>query len=182
MPIFGNDQLAAIQAKDLLENATYGLSAIETLVDDLESRLTVLRAGKLDRDIAEKGDIQTERGTDNALLAASYTTERGTDNGLLAANYLGHQFSPYNYDTELAADAKFVPANKTIMMGMWLVQAAAGELSISRDTAGHNSNYVLAENVACTGIWGAIMFSGYQAIYNTSAASKHLRLWGLSMA
>lgn len=32
----------------LLKNGTYGLSAIETLVDDLESRLTVVRAGYLD--------------------------------------------------------------------------------------------------------------------------------------
>ena len=32
----------------ILANATYGLSAIETLVDDLESRLTAARAGYLD--------------------------------------------------------------------------------------------------------------------------------------
>jgi len=33
---------------DYLANATYGLSALETLVDDLESRLTAARAGYLD--------------------------------------------------------------------------------------------------------------------------------------
>lgn len=33
---------------DMLENGTYGLSAIEALVDDLESRLTAARAGYLD--------------------------------------------------------------------------------------------------------------------------------------
>lgn len=35
-------------AISLLVNGTYGLSAIETLIDDLESRLTALRAGYLD--------------------------------------------------------------------------------------------------------------------------------------
>lgn len=35
-------------ALDRLDNATYGLSAIETLVDELESRLTATRAGYLD--------------------------------------------------------------------------------------------------------------------------------------
>lgn len=34
--------------KDLLENATYGLAALEALVDDLESRLSAARAGYLD--------------------------------------------------------------------------------------------------------------------------------------
>lgn len=34
--------------KELLENETYGLSALEALVDDLESRITALRAGYLD--------------------------------------------------------------------------------------------------------------------------------------
>lgn len=35
--------------KELLENATYGLSAIKTLVDDLETRLTAARAANLDK-------------------------------------------------------------------------------------------------------------------------------------
>lgn len=45
MPGLGEDVSVL---KDLLENATYGLAALETLVDDLESRLTAGRATNLD--------------------------------------------------------------------------------------------------------------------------------------
>jgi len=37
------------EVESLLKNSTYGLSAIETLVDDLEGRLTATRAGYLDQ-------------------------------------------------------------------------------------------------------------------------------------
>jgi len=45
MPEIGDE---AAYNRALLENATYGLSALETLVDDLEGRLTAARAGYLD--------------------------------------------------------------------------------------------------------------------------------------
>ena len=63
----------AAAAKTLLENETYGLSAIETLVDDLESRLTATRAGYLDNlDVAVSTRMATFTYTapDNATVAA----------------------------------------------------------------------------------------------------------------
>jgi len=85
----------------LLKNATYGLSAIETLVDDLETRLTAARAGYLDELAAANipADIDTlkgycdkiDDGTDG-LTAIKAEVEglggaamRGTDSAALAS-------------------------------------------------------------------------------------------------
>jgi hypothetical protein len=57
-----------------LTNATYGLSAIENLVDDLESRLTAARAGYLDKlnitgDVAGATPLATMQGNVTDILA-----------------------------------------------------------------------------------------------------------------
>lgn len=68
----------------LLKNATYGLSAIEALVDDLESRLTAARAGYLDNinnaalstTVAQTGDayaVVNHADYGNAKLVRSTT-------------------------------------------------------------------------------------------------------------
>lgn len=56
----------------LLKNATYGLSAIKTLVDDLESRLTAARAGYLDNlngHTAQTGDSYAIVNGDHGLVS-----------------------------------------------------------------------------------------------------------------
>ena len=87
------DELAAA-------NLPTDIALIIAYVDELETRLTAVRAGYLDElaaanlptDIANVKAVvdgiptTAMRGTDNALLAASYTAERGTDNAMLAAN------------------------------------------------------------------------------------------------
>jgi uncharacterized phage infection (PIP) family protein YhgE len=48
VPDVSGKDLHTLLVTDRLDHATYGLSAIETLVDDIESRLTATRAGYLD--------------------------------------------------------------------------------------------------------------------------------------
>ena len=48
IPDVAGKDLYTLLVTDRLDNATYGLSALETLVDDLETRLTAARAGYLD--------------------------------------------------------------------------------------------------------------------------------------
>lgn len=49
------------------------------------------------------------------------TVQRGTDSALLAASYLGHQFTPYVYGpTSLAGAATFTPPADTIVMCAYL--------------------------------------------------------------
>ena len=55
----------------LLQNATYGLAALETLVDDLETRLTAARAGYLDElDFDLQGMLATIAGYIDAEITA----------------------------------------------------------------------------------------------------------------
>lgn len=70
---------------DRLDNATYGLSAIETLVDDLETRLTAARAGYLDNIAATAaGRAQIATATiDLNQAAATYDLFTGTTQNVL---------------------------------------------------------------------------------------------------
>lgn len=84
----------------LLKNATYGLSAIETLVDDLESRLTAARAGYLDNinnaalatTVAQTGDAFARLGAPagasvSADIADLPTVTEFNARTLVAADY-----------------------------------------------------------------------------------------------
>jgi len=75
-----NKDLYTALITDRLDNATYGLSAIEGLVDDLETRLTALRAGYLD----ELGPLNIPADVDTLLtrltaLRAGYLDELDFD-------------------------------------------------------------------------------------------------------
>lgn len=61
-------------ALSLLKNATYGLSALETIVDDLEGRLTATRAGHLDN--LSAGAVALE-ATAQSILTDTGTTLDG---------------------------------------------------------------------------------------------------------
>jgi hypothetical protein len=72
------DTLGAAQTGDayaLANNGTYGLSALETLVDDLEGRLTALRAGYLDN---LSGGAAALEATAQSILTDTGTTIPGT--------------------------------------------------------------------------------------------------------
>ncbi len=77
-------------ALDRLDNGTYGLSAIETLVDDLETRLTAVRAGYMDN-LSAGAVAQASVATDTRLaeldaanLPADIDTIKGYTNNLVA--------------------------------------------------------------------------------------------------
>jgi len=99
---------------DRLDNATYGLSALEDKVDDLESRLTSTRAGYLDQldfNLAEYLEDLRQKATDpswsqdtdsleaisEAVAAIPTTAMRGTDSAALATSLTTH-------DTDIKAD------------------------------------------------------------------------------
>ncbi len=63
-----------VVALDRLDNATYGLSAIETLVDDLETRLSAVRAGYLDN--LSAGAVALQSSVDD--LEGRLTAARAT--------------------------------------------------------------------------------------------------------
>ncbi len=78
-------------ALDRLDNATYGLSAIETLIDDLETRLTAARAGYLDN-LSAGAVAQASVATDIRLaeldaanLPADVDTIKGYTDNLVAS-------------------------------------------------------------------------------------------------
>jgi hypothetical protein len=91
-----NKDLYTALITDRLDSATYGLSAIETLVDDLEGRLTADRAGYLDNinnaNLATIADISTLTSTEIAYLANINNANLATiaDISTLTATEIAH--------------------------------------------------------------------------------------------
>jgi len=146
-----------------------------------ETRLAELDAANLPTDI---GAIPTTamRGTDAAMLAASYTAERGTDSALTA-----HQFSLYTYGpTALANGAYYVPAANTIVHTALLDGATVDALSeffvADLETLEHIVDaFLIAENADKVGMARVITCDGTNMRFgNFTGAQMNLKLQGVS--
>lgn len=107
----------------------------------------------------------------------------GTANALLAANYLGLTFTSYSYGpTSLSASARFVPPNKTIMMGISLDNPATGTMYIEHAGA---TEHLIFKNATGTafedGVGGAIMCDGSLAIRNADGSANDLKILGVTI-
>lgn len=117
------EQAAACKA--LLEDGTFGLAAIETLVDDLESRLTATRAGYLD----ELPDLDVAVSTLLDRIPSALTITNGKVTVATNEDKTGYSLTS-DYEaakTALAASAYTPPDNA----GIAAIKAKTDNLSFS---------------------------------------------------
>ncbi len=107
----------------------------------------------------QDGDVETERGTDNSLLASNYATEVGTDNALLAASYV----------TERGTDDALLAANYIAERG---TDGAALASFAGNYISGRAVTAVLAVSPDGDGSDGLSWASAYQTVQTALDAAS----------
>lgn len=148
-----NKPLYTCLITDRLDHATYGLSALETIVDDLEGRLTATRAGYLDEldfDLdARLGTPVADLATDIAgikIVADNIETDTGTDipadfdRHLTPLDFWGDPIATVQISTSTAVKSLGTITVPTLPTGatIWKVQLI-GFISHVVDTSGSDN-------------------------------------------